>query len=346
MNGPGIPVEIGRIDQELGKLWEGTGDKKTRASLINLVIYSEDPDSMRDNTELLATMASQHAFRAILILADPKAQTSSASAWISAHCHLAGKGEICSEQITFRLDGEAATALPSVVFSHLDSDLPLCFWTQVEFREPLDEQLWLWVDRLIYDSLAWEHPARQFALAKRIAACADSGTELCDLNWSRLHNWRIALANLFDHSVALRCLEKISLLRVACGAGARTTALLLAGWLASQLGWKLETLLSENFFQARAGHRIEFEIATSGEGGLVSVELSGAGFSFRLARDPVSGFLAAELRAAGMPDLRLALGSSQERDADILLAELGRSGRHPLYPKAVAAIEPLLGGLE
>ncbi len=32
----GLPVEIGRIDQELGKLWEESGDTKTRASLINL----------------------------------------------------------------------------------------------------------------------------------------------------------------------------------------------------------------------------------------------------------------------------------------------------------------------
>ena len=39
---PGMPVEIGRIDKELGKLWEETGDTKTRASLINLAIYTEN----------------------------------------------------------------------------------------------------------------------------------------------------------------------------------------------------------------------------------------------------------------------------------------------------------------
>ena len=43
---PGLPVEIGRIDKELGKLWEETGDTKTRASLINLAIYTESSEAV------------------------------------------------------------------------------------------------------------------------------------------------------------------------------------------------------------------------------------------------------------------------------------------------------------
>ena len=38
----GFPVEIGRIDKELGKLWEEVGDTKTRASLVNLAIFTEN----------------------------------------------------------------------------------------------------------------------------------------------------------------------------------------------------------------------------------------------------------------------------------------------------------------
>ena len=340
VNGPGLPVEIGRIDKELGKLWESSGDSKTRASLINLVIYSEDPDSLAANTELLSTIATQHAFRAILILANPQASESGAHAWISAHCHLAGKGEICSEQITFRLDGESVAALPNIVFSHLDSDLPLCFWSQAEFREPLDEHLWSWVDRLIFDSRSWKQAADQFALTRQIAALGDSRTVLCDLNWTRQHTWRIALANLFDHSAALQCLAKISCVRIACGRESNTTALLLVGWLASRLGWTPQ--LPGKCFQDRDGRPISFETSAADHEGLSSVELVGEGFSFRLHREPGSEFFHASLHAPAVPDSTLTIGAGRDLLTDTLLAELSRGGRHPLYCQALAAVEPLL----
>ena len=90
---PGLPVEIGRISRELGKLWEETGDTKTRASLINLAIYTESAKSVSENTSLISQIATQHACRALLIFANPRATQEQAKAWISAHCHLAGKGE-------------------------------------------------------------------------------------------------------------------------------------------------------------------------------------------------------------------------------------------------------------
>ena len=127
------------------------------------------PDSVAANTDLISKIASQYACRALLIFANPAATQPGAKAWINAHCHLAGKGErqICSEQITFQLDGEMVNALPNIVFSHLDSDLPLYFWWQGEFREPLDKKLWGWVDRLIYDSAEWKTPAEQFQLVQK-----------------------------------------------------------------------------------------------------------------------------------------------------------------------------------
>ena len=42
----GLPVEIGRSSGELKKLWEQGGEMMTRASLINLAVYSEAPDSL------------------------------------------------------------------------------------------------------------------------------------------------------------------------------------------------------------------------------------------------------------------------------------------------------------
>jgi len=342
MSEPGLPVEIGRIDKELGKLWESSDDTKTRASLINLVIYTEDPEALDSNTELISTIATQHAFRAILILANPRASTSDAKAWISAHCHLAGKGgrQICSEQITFQLDGGSAASLPNIVFSHLDSDLPLCFWSQAEFREPLDEQLWSWVDRLIFDSADWKNPAQQFSLTRQIRSLTDEGTVLCDLSWTRLHRWRFALANVFDHSAALACLPLIRKVRIEGAGGTRTTALLLLGWLSAQLAWKL--LPSRTSFSTAEGAEVGFEIVETPCPGISLVELCGEGFCFKLRRSENSEFFHASLHAPGCPDAAMTIGAGRDRLSDTLLAELSRGGRHPLYAKALDAIRPLL----
>ncbi len=154
----GLPVEIGRIDQELKKLWQESKGAATRASLINLAVYCEEAGSLNTNTQLMARIAENHACRAIVIEADCKAKENRVDSWISAHCHVsrAGSKQVCSEQISFLLKGTCTTLLPSIVFSHLDSDLPFYLWWQEEFREPMDPQLWAWVDRVIYDSWAWD----------------------------------------------------------------------------------------------------------------------------------------------------------------------------------------------
>ena len=154
----GVPVEVGKIDHELKKLWQESEGAVTRASLMNLAVYSEEQGSLDRNTQLMARITENHACRAIVIEADCNAESDRVDAWISAHCHVsrAGSKQVCSEQISFRLNGGCTTQLPNIVLSNLDSDLPLYLWWQHEFREPMDPQLWTWVDRVIYDSRPWQ----------------------------------------------------------------------------------------------------------------------------------------------------------------------------------------------
>src|SRR5438034_2348843 len=135
----GLPVELGRIDSELKKLWAQSEGAMTRASLVNLAVYSEVPGSLEKNTQLIAKITENHACRAIVIGADCKSKENRVDAWISAHCHIsrAGSKQICSEQISFRLEGPCTRLLPRIVFSHLGWDLPVCPWWPRAFREPL-----------------------------------------------------------------------------------------------------------------------------------------------------------------------------------------------------------------
>ena len=154
----GIAVEIGKIDRELKRLWAEGAGVKTRASLINLAIYSERPGSLPENTRLICEITEDHACRAIVIEANSAAKGNRVEAWINVHCHVsrAGSRQVCSEQLSFLLDGPSARLLPNIVFSQLDSDLPLYLWWQGEFSDPMDPQLWAWVDRVIYDSQSWK----------------------------------------------------------------------------------------------------------------------------------------------------------------------------------------------
>ncbi len=335
----GFPVEIGRIDKELGKLWDEVGDTKTRASLVNLAIFTENADSVAANTELISKIASQYACRALLIFANPAASQSGAKAWINAHCHLAGKGErqICSEQITFQLDGEMVSALPNIVFSHLDSDLPLYFWWQGELREPLDKKLWGWVDRLIYDSAEWKTPAEQFQLVRKIRTLTEVRTILCDLNWTRLIGSRFALAQLFDHSCALARVGKIQKVSITCAN--HTAGLLLLGWLAAQLGWKLQP--TEDFFLSGAGRRIDFEIQTTVGPVLTKCAFDCEDATLEIRREPNSDYFQARIGCEGVSDAVMLVPAGRSEPADILVTELSRGGNHPLYRKSLAAIDAL-----
>ena len=338
----GLSVEIGKIDKELGKLWEASGDTKTRASLINLVVYTENEANLTTDYEVLAAVAGRHPCRAILILGNPSAATSEAKAWISAHCHLLGKDtrQICSEQITFRLDGDAANALPNIVFSHLDSDLPLCLWWKADFPEPLDEKLWAWVDRLIYDSSSWQNPHHQFSMIRHISSSGKSTAVLCDLNWTRLHAWRFALASQFDNASAYPHLGQVESIFLECAPGSRIAAFLLMGWLAGRLKWRLD--VENESFVTPDKKSIPFQVKeTAGpELSLISIKCPDALFELRLGKG--SDFFESTIQTPGIPEIRQILPAPRGRLEDTLLAELSRAGRHALYTESLEVILPLL----
>jgi glucose-6-phosphate dehydrogenase assembly protein OpcA len=344
---PGLPVEIGEIDRQLGLLWEHSEAAKVRASLVNLVIYSEAPDAIAANTPLLSAIAADHAFRALLVQGHPNAQKSGIQAWITAHCHLrdAGKKEICSEQITFQLDGPAAGRLPSIVFSHLDTDLPLYLWWQGNFHPDPDPQLWRWVDRLIIDSNAWSDPVNQFRILQEVRSLAQPRSALCDLNWTRLFNLRYAVAQIFDLPAALGRLDRLDKVEIHHAPGFRLTALQLLGWLASRLGWRLDLGDRAPVFCRRDGGHVDFRLheEPTAPDCVSSVRLGLGDASASVQREQTGDYYLAEFSAPDHAPFAQMLPAGRGKTSDIFLSELSRISRHPLYWPAIRAIEPLLG---
>src|SRR2546429_7430858 len=260
----GLQVELGKIDSELKKLWAQSEGAMTRASLVNLAVYSEAPGSLEKNTQLIAKIAENHACRAIVIGADCETKESRVEAWISAHCHIsrAGSKQICSEQLSFLLEGPCTNLLPSIVFSHLESDLPLHLWWQDEFPDPMDPQLWAWVDRLIYDSQTWKNFDAQMRLVETAQNEAKQRIVLCDLNWTRLDKVRFALAQFFDHPSAHHHFATIDGARIDFAPGFKSTAVLFVGWLSAQLNWHAEKAETEHklHFVGPSQRKIDVEL--------------------------------------------------------------------------------------
>ncbi len=342
----GLPVEIGKIDKELKKLWAESEGSMTRASLINLAVYSETPGSLEKNTQIIAKIAENHACRAIVIGADCKAKENRVESWISAHCHIsrAGGKQICSEQLSFRLEGPCTNLMPSIVFSHLDSDLPFYLWWQDEFHDPMDPQLWEWVDRLIYDSQTWSSFAVQMRLVETAQQEARQRVVLCDLNWTRLDKIRFALAQFFDHPASHHHFGKIESARIDFAPEFRSTAVLLAGWLAAQLNWRAEKTKTENKLRFYDSSRRKIDIQLREHTGppIDEIILNSERVEFVVAPAKCGDLLEVSRGKPGEKRMPQLVPAQSNDPVGLMSQELLRGGPHKVYLRALNCVRDLL----
>jgi glucose-6-phosphate dehydrogenase assembly protein OpcA len=337
----GLPVEIGKIDRELKKLWAEGGGAKTRASLVNLAVYSEAPESLPENTRLISEITEDHACRAIVIGANPGAKENRVEAWINVHCHVsrAGNKQVCSEQLSFLLEGPSARLLPNIVFSQLDSDLPLYLWWQGDFSDPMDPQLWAWVDRVIYDSQGWGDFQAQMQRVETAQKDAKQRIVLCDLNWTRLVQIRLALAQFFDHPSTHARFEEIESVAIDFAPGFRSTAVLLTGWLAGQLHWDHDEQSNGEALNFRGSSGKEIKVALREKSGepisRCVVRCGKLEFSVTHAPD-------VDLLDVAMGDRRCRMPAGQNHLVRLMGEELMRGGPHRVYLRAMNCVRDLL----
>ncbi len=342
----GLPVAIDRIDRELKKLWSESEGAMTRASMINLAVYSEEPDSLTQNTQLLARITENHACRGIVVGANPHSKNDRIEAWISAHCHVgrAGKKQVCSEQISFLLEGAKVKLLPSIVFSQLDSDLPLYLWWQSQFAEPMDPQLWSWIDRLIYDSQTWRDFNAQMRLVETAKRKAKQRIDLCDLNWTRLIHFRIAFAQFFDHPSSHHHFREIERGTIVFGKNFRSTAILFIGWLAAQLDWKIRNGKNRDRIELvnLTGRTVQIEFQENGDPPIGSFVAHSSDIKFEIALAHCGDLLEVSRAKSDQVPARQLLPAGENDSVKLMSEELMRGGRRRVYLRAVEKVRDLL----
>ena len=338
----GQEVPIGRVDKALKELW-GQDAARTRASLMNFAIYSENPDGVERNTELLGEITREHACRGLLILAVSDVNTP-ARAWITAHCQLhEGKKSVCSEQISFLLQAGNTNQLRNIVFGHLDSDLPLALWWQGNFTENFEERLYSVVDVLFVDSSCWKEPAAQFERLQEALAAKSSRFNAYDLSWLRSHLFRTALATCFHHPAALTELARLQRIDVTYSKGHRVAALLLAAWIGVRLKCHLETHHGGISLILPEGQHVDVHVnEAEGVDPLQSIELRSEGGVFRVSRDCGAAYVCTCVELEGHTNKEM-LPADLPKDADLIGDQLSRLGGKSLYRQMVPMLQEMLG---
>jgi glucose-6-phosphate dehydrogenase assembly protein OpcA len=333
----GLPVTPDAIGRELARLWREGGDVTTRASLVNFVIWCRGEAALDANTELVAQFVQSHACRAIVLASDdaPGLAKPEVSAWIGAHCHIsrAGAKQVCCEQVTLLARGApegTAAVIPNLILSHLDSDLPLYLFLQDSLPERPDPQLWAWVDRLFFDSASWGDFAGE---ARRFAALAERFRLIpADLNWTRLIPFRLAIVRLFEPPLHQEALRSIRSVEIVHAPGRASTALLLAGWIATRLGWGKPEPAGAGRIAAGPG---EFRFSERPGDPVARCVLAGGRNEFAVESDPDACLVRSRSRVVAAAPHAEALPGLPDRPHDLLDEELTRGSRHAPYSAAL-----------
>ena len=336
----GIEVAVSRIDHELRVLWE-QDEARSNASLINLVVYSEQPGALGRNSGVIRELTRDHACRAILVEMDRSIEEPAVRAWITAHCHLShGHKSVCCEQIALHFTGRAKGRLRNTVFAHLNADLPVVFWWQGALSGVFDERLASAIDRFIFDSSAWPDAAEGFEFLREIHARSSGRMILQDLAWSRVWHFRQCLARLFDDAVAQDAIPAIRRVELRHHPEHRHSALLVIAWLAAQAGW---SHAGGGLFATATGATIEWTLLEAADARVLGgITIAAGDVRVEVSCGPSCSHFHGRVTAPGGHEVMTVSPADPTCCQDLVAEQLARGGRNTLYQKILPLFLDLL----
>lgn len=249
----GTSVDVAAIEAAIARLWREEGQHEAadrrqppvRTSVLNLIVYVSHEDDVARAVEAIGGLADRHPSRLICVAADPTAPASSLDAEVTTQCGGAGAYDrLCWEQISIKAHGASAAHAPGVVIPLLLPELPTYLWWtgDVPFGTELFSRIVALCDRLIVDSALFARPIDSLGKLAAINHAHSADRGVSDFHWMRLTPWRNLTAQFFDPAAFRPYVQRIESVRISYARDARakgnaTQALLLAGWLASRLGW-------------------------------------------------------------------------------------------------------------
>jgi glucose-6-phosphate dehydrogenase assembly protein OpcA len=339
---------------------------RMRTSVLTLVVVAPRPETVDRAMAAVATLASRHPSRAVIVSpADPDGP-SRFDAHVYASCQLPERAssEICTEEILIKVGGELSQHLAGAVAPLLIHDLPVVLWwpDDVPFERHGFLELASESDRLFVDSGHFRGDGRD--RLRGMATAMHDGLVVHDVSWMRLMLWRELLASLFDHPLLLPELRSVVSIRVDVARPGRqerlARALLFVGWLMSMLRLTVVTPLERRAGTGwgatiRAGKReidvaihaveVEYSGAVRSSGSLVRAEIvaarTGARTAVRVTRQ--SDHLLATADWNGAQVARRATRLEPFDEMPYLAEALDRTAHDRIFDRALAQAIALIG---
>jgi glucose-6-phosphate dehydrogenase assembly protein OpcA len=221
------------------------------ARTLNLVCVVDGRSA--EPTERLRELDRRHAARTLVCSVEPGRTAIGALAQIGSDMHpRPGELAVLQETVVLTVGERHVPHLESILDPLVVSDLPTVLWSPDDHEDALRALLPL-AQVMLLDSIAEALPR---AAIRRACGWLEH-TRVVDLAWLRTSPWRERLATVFDPLPWRADLDEISNVEVRHHGGSVVVALLLVGWLAARLEWRLRRL-------RRRGRQIE---GVAGAGG-------------------------------------------------------------------------------
>jgi len=246
-------VEPSKIESQLNQIWdELQGIGKTRASLFNLIIYSES-DKREDYLYKVARkVIEKFPCRVIMATIDYKAIKPVLKTSVSAITSESKSNAVACDFINISLSLCNRERTPFLIIPHLTTDLPTyLLWADDPCKQnPIASKLEALATRVIFDSELSDE-LNKFCHAA-INHKERSGSDIADLNWGRIEGWRQLFSQTFKTKDKLDLLKKVSSIEICYNAfeneylrHTKIQSLYLQAWLASRLEWTFKSYATE-----------------------------------------------------------------------------------------------------
>ena len=277
-----------------------------RNCVMTLIAVAATQEEERRAERTCRLISTGHPAQSIVIREDNTLKGNHIDAWITADIQRPAMAcAVECEIVTLHVRSVAADHLAALVDPLLVSGVPTYLWfvgTPPFGRREIDEGLAI-CDALLFDSACFGEPYTSFRALSKVISRAHIKLGLGDLQWSRLRPWRETIAQFFaplDRRQFLGGIAEIGVDYEGDGRGNRIAGALLAGWMASALGWKIKRAAAGAggvvvVYYEVGGRTVEVHFRSTAKEHLAAGELSavriagssgGASFRLSVQRDP------------------------------------------------------------
>lgn len=237
------------IHRELARIWDSLEGTKMRACLFNLIFYTQKEGRSDYIQKIAMKVIERFPSRILMITTLKNAPQDHLTTKVSVLSPNKADAGIACDLIELEVSEKMEERVPFILLPHIIPDLPIYLvWAEdPALDNPLLFQLEKFATRLIFDSEATDHLTlfAKSLLDQEHHSC----TDIADLNWARIEDWRDLLSAAFHSENRLEQLLDTKSIRITYNASespffchTQIQSLYLQGWLGSQLNWKFQSV--------------------------------------------------------------------------------------------------------